>query len=183
MQVRKAKPRPSGWRELGNRVSLYPRGFGSALNLSFPCAGAVLPQPGFRCHLPRGEKSGLRSEVWERGAGIDGDLSCLCGLGFGLRRGSLGSRQRTSISMLSIRFELRAPGPHLSATQERKDLAHSSIRRTGASPGVSRGTLALRARPSAQARRRLICSSIVLASGTVWRRASTTCSVARSVSV
>ena len=32
---------------------------------------------------------------------------------------------------------------------------------------VSRGTLALRARPSAQLRRRLICSSIVLASGTV----------------
>ncbi len=61
MQVRKAKPRPSGGRELGNRVSLHPGGFGSALNLILLCAGAVLPQPGFRCHLPRGEKSGLRT--------------------------------------------------------------------------------------------------------------------------
>ncbi len=39
MQVRRAKPRPSGWRELGNRVSLHPGGFGSALNLSFPLCG------------------------------------------------------------------------------------------------------------------------------------------------
>src|ERR1041385_8191517 len=42
---------------------------------------------------------------------------------------------------------------------------------------TSRGTLACRARPSAQVRRRLICSSMVFASGTVCASAFRTCSV------
>ncbi len=57
MRARKAKPRPSGWMEPGNRVSPSQGGFGDALTLVFPCPGAVLPQPGFPCHLPGGEKS------------------------------------------------------------------------------------------------------------------------------
>ena len=51
MQARKAKPRLSGGMEPGNRVSPHSRGFGNAPNLAFPCAGAVLPQPG--CETPR----------------------------------------------------------------------------------------------------------------------------------
>ena len=57
MRAREAKPRPSGGREPGNRVSPHPRGFGNVSNLILPYSGAVLPQPGFRCHLPGGEKS------------------------------------------------------------------------------------------------------------------------------
>ncbi len=57
MRARKAKPRPSGWMEPGTRVSPSQGGFGDALTLVFPCPGAVLPQPGFPCHLPGGEKS------------------------------------------------------------------------------------------------------------------------------
>ena len=45
---------------------------------------------------------------------------------------------------------------------------------------AARGTLALRARPSAQWRRRLICSSIVLASGTVCASAAKMCAVVTS---
>jgi hypothetical protein len=57
---------------------------------------------------------------------------------------------------------------------------YSSMRRRWPSPLVARGVLALRARPSAQLRSRLICSSIVLASGTVSPRAVRTCSVVTS---
>ena len=56
-------------------------------------------------------------------------------------------------------------------------LVHNSIRRTLLAFCRSRGTLALRARPSAQLRRRLICSSIVLASGTVCASVNNTDSV------
>ncbi len=59
MRASKAKPRPRAGRELGNRVSPHRRGFGNAPNLIFPCAGAVLPEPGFLYHLPGCEKSGL----------------------------------------------------------------------------------------------------------------------------
>ncbi len=59
MQARKAKPRLSGGMEPGNRVSQDSRGFETAPNLVLPSAGTVLPQPGFRCHLPGSEKSGL----------------------------------------------------------------------------------------------------------------------------
>ncbi len=58
MQAGEARPRPSRGMEPGNRVSPHSRDFGSAPNLVFPRAGAVLPQPGFRCHLPGREKSG-----------------------------------------------------------------------------------------------------------------------------
>ena len=44
-------------------------------------------------------------------------------------------------------------------------------------PRIARGTLALRARPSAQLRRPLICSSIVFARGTVSAKALRTCLV------
>src|ERR1051325_5447661 len=54
---------------------------------------------------------------------------------------------------------LRGPGGLAGAPTQ------NSIRRRSPSAIVIRGTLALRARPSAQLRRRLICSSIVLASG------------------
>jgi len=46
---------------------------------------------------------------------------------------------------------------------------------------IVRGTLALRARPSAQARNWLICSSIVFASGTVWASSARMCSVFNSL--
>ncbi len=48
----------------GNRVSPHSRGLGSAQILIFPRVGAVLPQPGFLCHLPGGEKSGLDEPDW-----------------------------------------------------------------------------------------------------------------------
>src|SRR6266545_5912919 len=53
--------------------------------------------------------------------------------------------------------------------------SQNSIRRTWFSAPGTRVVLALRARPSAQLRSRLICSSMVLASGTVWRNASRIC--------
>ena len=57
---------------------------------------------------------------------------------------------------------------------------YSSIRRDSWAAVIGRATLALRARPSAQLRKRLICSCIVLASGTVCPKATRTCSLASS---
>ncbi len=59
MRARRAKPRSSGEREPGNRVSPCQLGFGDAPTLVFPCPGAVLPELGFRRHLSGGGKSEL----------------------------------------------------------------------------------------------------------------------------
>jgi len=51
MRARKAKPRPGGGRELGNRVSAGIRVFLAGRILILRSLGAVLPQSGY--HLPR----------------------------------------------------------------------------------------------------------------------------------
>ena len=59
MRARKAKPRPRGLRNRGNRVSRSQRGFCDAPILVLPCPGAVLPELGFLGLIPGGEKSEL----------------------------------------------------------------------------------------------------------------------------
>ena len=69
MRARKAKPRPTGTREAGNRVSEGEHPFPHELKPLRPHPGPVLPKPGFRCLLPGGEKSGLASSTIDSHAG------------------------------------------------------------------------------------------------------------------
>ena len=59
MRAREAKPRPSRERHARDTVSAHKRTVPQERILFFPRLGAVLPQPGFLCHLPGGEKPGL----------------------------------------------------------------------------------------------------------------------------